>query len=98
LYEGKQFNKYKEMDNQLLPFEQSFHLSNGKVLRSFIELVDYVKEMPGDVYSYHVNDLKNDFANWIKDVINEPKLAKSLIRIKKQETFAKKILESYSKN
>jgi hypothetical protein len=86
------------MNNQLLSFEQSFHLSNGKVLRSFNELVDYVKEMPTEVYNYHVNDLKNDFANWINDVINEPKLAKALQRVKKQETFAKKILDSYSKN
>ncbi len=83
---------------ELYAFEKSFHLANGKTLRSFHELVDYAQVMPADVFKYHVNDEKNDFVNWIKDVIRDEKLAKSLNRVKKHETFVKKLNESLSKN
>ena len=36
--------------------------------------------MTDDIFKHHVNEMKNDFANWIKDVFKEEKLAKELFK------------------
>ena len=42
------------------------------------ELDTTLQTMPGGTFSYHVNSDKNDFANWVRDVIGDVTLARNL--------------------
>ena len=36
------------------------------------------ERMPDEIFYYHANDQKNDFSNWIRDIISEHELATSI--------------------
>jgi hypothetical protein len=62
--------------------ENYFVLGNGGVIKSIAELgstLDYLSE---DEFRYHVNDAKNDFGNWVRDVFDEKDLADKLFATK----------------
>jgi len=60
------------------PEDKHFILLTGERLSHFIELADKLEHIQEDVFSHHVREEKNDFANWIQDVFNEPELAKQV--------------------
>jgi hypothetical protein len=51
-----------------------FVLSNGNNLYSLKELALELDNMADDVFYFHVNESKNDFQNWIRDVIKDEEL------------------------
>jgi len=57
-----------------------FFVKDGKAIKNVIELSNELDKMTDDIFMYHVNDIKNDFANWIKDIFKEEKLAKELFK------------------
>jgi len=59
---------------------ECFFVKDGKVIKNVIELSNELDKMTDDIFMYHVNDMKNDFANWIKDIFKEEKLAKELFK------------------
>ena len=65
------------------------------------ELVDALEDMSSDLFEEHVNEMKNDFSNWIKDVFEEPNVAKELqkvqSRIEAQKVLIKKLIEAARK-
>jgi hypothetical protein len=58
--------------------DKCFVLCDGRKLKSAKELADTLQTMSDDIFKYHVNDTKNDFANWINDVFGEPDIAKKI--------------------
>ena len=50
-----------------------------------------VKSMNEDTFRHHVNKEKNDFSNWVKEVIKEEDLAKELFDIKSKTASAERI-------
>ena len=66
------------------PIECEFVLTGGKKLKSLYELVDELEEMSEDVFTSHVNEMKNDFSSWIKDVFDEKSLANNIQKMKDQ--------------
>jgi len=74
--------------------DNSFRLCSGKTLKNLKDLKRYVKEMPDEVYNYHVTGDKNDFAFWLKNCLELGQLAKSLNGVKTKRNFIKKILEA----
>lgn len=50
---------------------QPFHLSDGRVLEDLKQLRDALRVMPEEVYEHHVNDDRNDFANWVGDFFDQ---------------------------
>ena len=44
------------------------------------ELAEGLVAMSDDVFAYHVNSEKNDFCNWVRDVIQDDELASDLAR------------------
>ena len=48
-------------------------------------------ELSDDIFHHHVNSDKNDFSNWIKDVIGDQKLANDLLSSKSKDSALKKI-------
>ena len=62
--------------------EHVFYVCDGTVLRSLEELESYLQNVSIEVYSYHVTQDRNDFHNWVNDVIGDAKLAKDLAKAK----------------
>ena len=42
--------------------------------------------MADEVFKFHVNKEKNDFANWIEDILGDKDLAKAIRKSKKPKT------------
>lgn len=65
-----------------VPDEYSFHLSDGRSLKNIIELKNALESMNNQLFSYHINDEKNDFYIWIRDIIGDNKLAQDMKKVK----------------
>jgi hypothetical protein len=63
-----------------VPSAKVFRLNDGKDLRNLEELAVALSDMNEQVFSHHVTEQKNDFSNWIKDVIGDSTLAKNLTK------------------
>jgi hypothetical protein len=62
--------------------ENYFWLKDGRTIKNLEELSKILENIPQDVFSHHVNDSKNDFANWIRDIFRDKKLAGKLSKKK----------------
>jgi len=72
-----------------VPWDNSLKLSNGKTVHGLEQLPMVIKFSDDEVFANHVTDSKNDFANWIRDVIGYPELASQLLNIKTKDEFLK---------
>lgn len=60
----------------------SFWMTDGQVLNSLLALRDALSSMEEEVFSYHVTDDKNDFADWVESVLCDESCAKDLVKVK----------------
>lgn len=58
--------------------DKYFWTKDGKGLRNLTELLNELKVMPHETFHHHVNIGKNDFANWIADVLQDSITAKAI--------------------
>lgn len=70
-------NALKEVNS-----EQCFWVNNGPVVGSIEKLNEAISKMSKKTFMHHVNNEKNDFATWIKDVIGDEELAKVVSKTK----------------
>jgi hypothetical protein len=61
-----------------VPEEYVFWCCDGQILRNLKELGDAINTMTDETYVFHVNPEKNDFANWVRDIIKDEMLANDL--------------------
>ena len=54
---------------------KTFYLLGGKKFSNLKGFAKELKTMSNDIYQHHVNNHKNDFANWIKHSLKHEKLA-----------------------
>ena len=66
--------------------EQCFWTTDGTVIANLVELEDALSCMADEVFSHHVHAERNDFANWIADILQDGELAESLRIAKKPST------------
>ena len=71
------------------PEEYVFRCTCGRTLRNMQELADELAAMTEEAFAYHVNAEKNDFANWVRDIIGDKRLVEDLMRAKDRVTVAK---------
>lgn len=62
-----------------------FYLSDGRPLKSLLELSDAIEEMDDEVFSHHVTRHKDDFAKWVSEVFKDEELALKLGRSKTRQ-------------
>ena len=74
-----------------VPPQHNFSVCDGRVLRNLQELQGALVKMGDNIYSYHANDKKNDFANWVNDIFKEPKLAQRLRNASKRQDAIKAV-------
>jgi len=73
--------------------DKYFWLSNGKPIKDLNELSEVLKTIPKEVFENHVTKDKNDFSNWIKDVLKSDSLAKEIKDAKTAEKMQKYVDE-----
>ena len=72
---------YKSQASKFLakvPGENVFRCHDSCVMGDMAELAKALKTMTDETYYYHANAVKNDFANWVNDVIGDKEFAGSL--------------------
>jgi len=74
-----------------VPGEKLFWCKNGMTFASLEELAKGLRKISKDAFVYHVNKDKNDFANWIYDVIGDTSLATDLLKVTKKTEITKKV-------
>ena len=81
--------------------ELAFVLNDGRQLKSLVHLIDELENMPDEVFNHHVNEFKNDFSSWIRDVFKDDILADELQlvndRLETQRTLLKHTVRSFLK-
>jgi len=71
--------------------EKCFWVNNGPIINGLLGFQAALKGIGEDTFSHHVNNEKNDFSVWIKDVVGDNVLARNLSKAKTKETFLKRI-------
>jgi hypothetical protein len=73
------------------PESQRFWVSNGSVLSDLNDLKKALEEMDDDTFYHHVNQDKNDFSLWVREVLKESKLSSAFKKIKTKKSMLQKI-------
>ena len=77
----------------ILAIDKSFHVRGGKVFRNLHELKSGLDSISEEDFQFHLKNGNNDFAEWIKHIFDNDKLASSLKKIKTKKGFIKKLEE-----
>lgn len=77
------------------PPDNGFWTCNSVFCRNIFELVSTIQAMSEYCFRYHVNDdkKKNDFANWIRNVLGDWVLAERLHAIREKDRYVDVIRE-----
>ena len=81
--------------------EKCFWVYNGPVLSNLRDLERALNSMTDKQYMYHTALRKNDFAAWVKDVLNDSECAAELLKAetrKKAVEAVSKALKNYAAN
>lgn len=57
---------------------RTFHLYGGKQINNLKGLAEELRHMEDSAFFHHVNDLRNDFANWMKHSLKEEELSEKV--------------------
>jgi hypothetical protein len=60
--------------------EKYFFCQDGQVFRNLRELEAALSDMSLGTYQHHVDESKNDFSNWVGQVIGDDKLSRDLLK------------------
>jgi hypothetical protein len=62
--------------------EKQFFCQDGQVFKNLRELEAALMEMSVGTYQQHASASKNDFSNWVNQVIGDDKLSRDLLKSK----------------
>jgi hypothetical protein len=60
-------------------------LSDGRVIKNIQELYNAIKNMKDNVYKEHVSGEKNEFADWVGEILGQESLASQLAKASKKD-------------
>lgn len=63
-----------------VPDHCTFRTCDGRVIRNVRDLGKTLAHMADETFRYHANQQKNDFSQWVRDTIQDEKLARHLGR------------------
>ena len=71
--------------------DKVFRFHDGRTVKNLAELATALSEIPEETFHHHVTVDKNDFSNWVRDVIGDVPLANQLKRVTTQTTTTRKV-------
>jgi hypothetical protein len=74
-----------------VPQRKQFWCQDGRVLKSLPQLGVALKQMDEETFRHHSSESRNDFSNWVRDVIGDEKLSRDLLKSTTQAQAAKSI-------
>lgn len=89
----------KEEANRRLgdvPDEKRFWCRDGKLLKNLGELEKALNDMSDDTFHYHSSEGRDDFSNWIRDLVGDNKLANDLSKAKSRIQASKAVTQRIS--
>jgi len=75
---GSKNKKVKKITN--VPKKNAFYLIDGSILRNLIDLANKLDDISEDQFKHHVADGKDDFHEWVKNVVKDSRLARQLAK------------------
>lgn len=81
----------------MIPDNAAFILRNGKKLHGLRDLAKELAVIDKETFDHHVNDAKNDFAQWIGDIFKDATLAEKIRNDKSPQIMADIITVSLAK-
>ena len=78
-----------------VPEEKAFWSNDGRKLRDMKDLMDALADMSDQIFAYHSNAVKRDFSTWVREVLEDEKLAADLDAASNRERAAKIVEERY---
>jgi hypothetical protein len=85
----KTTTKKEKIEDRYVVAELAFYCCDNNVYFNLSQLCDGLNKMSNDTFSFHVNNEKNDFYNWIKYVYGEEKLAEKILKAKTKKEMLK---------
>jgi hypothetical protein len=76
-----------------VPEEYVFRCCDGNIYRNAQELANAFTAMTEETYAYHANKERNDFSNWVRDIMKDDKLARDLVKAQNKIQARKAILD-----
>lgn len=73
--------------------DKSFFCRDGCVAKNLHQLADCLSQISEESFRHHVNEAKNDFVSWVRDVLGDDKLAKELAQVTEHKEAAKIVRE-----
>jgi hypothetical protein len=74
-----------------VPMDKSFYVFKGPTLRNMEQLGQSLEKMTDEQFNHHRTDSKNDFYNWVSQVIGDKTLADEILKSKTKAATAKKV-------
>jgi hypothetical protein len=74
--------------------KKSFWCHDGQVLNSLLALKDALSEMEKSVFLHHVTKDKNDFADWVEQVLHDADCASALRKAKTAKGASTVVIKS----
>ena len=71
--------------------ECCFWVNDGSVIKNLEELHNALASMSNEAFIHHVNKEKNDFSNWVKDILGDKRLADDLMKSKTKQSVVNKV-------
>ncbi|MDD5086767.1 MAG: hypothetical protein PHV16_03350 [Candidatus Nanoarchaeia archaeon] len=62
-----------------------FKIHMGATVKNLEELADVLEMMDEETFKHHVTKEKNDFHNWVRDIVTDAELAKNLLNSRKRK-------------
>lgn len=65
--------------------DKKFLVANGEILSNLFDLIHLLDNIDDYTFYHHVNDEKNDFYNWIKEMYGDGEFEKIILPIRNPE-------------
>ena len=79
-----------------VPDEKRFWCHDGRFVKSLKELAKALNDMSDETFHYHSGEERNDFSNWVRDVVGDDKLARDLGKAKSRVQASQAMAERIS--
>jgi hypothetical protein len=79
-----------------VPDDKRFWCHDGRYIGNLRELRKALIDMSDETFHYHLSEERNDFSNWIKEVVGDQRLANELRKVRSRIQANKSVAERIS--